>query len=224
MFRLTSLWRLPVLHSSKMLPCAVSAFRLPFWGILRLSTQTHDTQGKADSHEKYLLALSSFKLQKGDFCHSFSLLILHMCQAIVLLLLCTREMEPRLFYDSHNHHPWRLHRDIISNRLLQGTPHCQIKVSGWRSLGEQRGSVCRISTYKPQRSSVCMFCLSYICSITADHGRCSAAQPHTHSLTAETITVNLCRTTQSITTVGQTSGSACRMHVGSAQWEPQHSI
>ena len=61
MFRLTSLQRPPALHSSKTLPCAVSAFRLPFWGISRLSLKIPDTQGKADSHEKYLLALSSFK-------------------------------------------------------------------------------------------------------------------------------------------------------------------
>lgn len=91
----------------------------------------------------------------GNFCHSLGLFFFVHVPAIVFLLLYTGEMEPRLFYDSHNHHPWRLHRDISSNRLLRGTPRCQIKVSGWRSVGEQRGSVCRISTSKPQCSSMC---------------------------------------------------------------------
>lgn len=77
----------------------------------------------------------------------------HVPVIVVSLLLYTREMEPKLFYDSHNHHAWRLHRGIGSHRLLQDAPRCQIKVSGWRSAREQRGSVCTISTYEPASTS-----------------------------------------------------------------------
>ena len=143
--------------------------------------------------------------------------------AIVFILLYTEEMEPRLFYDSHNHHPWLLHRDISSNRLLRGTPRCQIKVSGWRSVREQRGSVCveRAPTNLSPLGRVHAPPLACLFKHCTQHGGCCGARPHTLSLTAGPIVVNLCRTTQLITTVGRASGSAWQMRVGSARWEPE---
>lgn len=133
--------------------------------------------------------------------------------AIVSLHIYTREIEPRLFYDSHNHHPWQLHGDISSIRLLQGTP--QIKVSEWRSAGEQRDAVCRISTYKTPPSFQQVHSLPFICLFKHPRwGRCHRVGPHTRPLTAGIILRNLCRTTQLITTAGRTRGATWQMHAG----------
>lgn len=129
--------------------------------------------------------------------------------AIVSLHIYTRETEPRLFYDSHNHHPWQLHGDISSIRLLQGTP--QIKVSGWRSAGEQRDALCRIS---PRRFSKCTLCLSSVCLNIPDEGGCHRVGPHTQPLTAGIILRNLCRATRLITTAGRTHEATWQMHAG----------